>query len=279
MKKTAPSRQMPAAGNSEIEHLRDLLESRSEWTRMIIHDLKGPLGVVIANLDLLSDSLSRKEDRDRLDLAREECQDLLKMIQTILEIGKMEKGRMELNLSIIDLRELLHGVHRGFKAVFLKKGVKVRLNFDSSRDSLAADRALLERILDNLVLNALQYTAGGGEVTIGVGDNAKGDRVVLTVKDNGAGIPEEDRQRIFELYAQAPPVSDGGASPPGSRVMRKQAAAERFPRNGTGIGLTFCKLAVELHGGQILVESEVGKGSTFRVELPADLVPSGSGLF
>lgn len=272
MKKTAPDRQLPATGNSEIEHLRDLIESRSEWTRMIIHDLKGPLGVVIANLDLLSGRLSRKEDRDLLELAREECQDLLKMIQNILEIGKMEKGRMELNLSIIDLRELLHGVHRGFQAVFLKKGVKVRLNFDSARDSLAADRALLERVLDNLVLNALQYTDRGGEVTIGVGDDAKRDRVVLTVKDNGAGIPEEDRQRIFELYAQAPPLSGGGG-------MKKKAGGEGFPRSGTGIGLTFCKLAAELHGGRILVESEVGKGSTFMVELPADLVPSGSGLF
>ncbi len=262
-----------------IEALVRQLEARTNLMRMVIHDLKGPLGSVIANLDLLqSRDISGAEKRELLDTAALACNDLLTIINTLLEIGKMEREKLDLNLSIIDLAEMFKTVAAKLKALCAEKNITVETACRGTISSLAADAGLLERILFNLIMNALKHSREGGTITLSTADDGAENRVLIGVSDTGVGIPREFQETIFDLYAQAP--SDGRPRDGRSRDAGENGKAGRGrPRMvNAGIGLAFCRLAVEQHGGRIWVESEEGKGSRFYVSLPTDLTPSGSGL-
>ena len=266
-----------------IETLTRQLESRTELTRMIVHDLKGPLGSVMANLDLLTSGKLGREEREILETAIQGGNDLLNIINTLLEIGRMERGKLELNLSVINTAEMFKALVSKLKPLSSQKNIALEIDCHSRISSVAADATLIERILFNLVMNAVKYTREGGTITLRTEDGRSEDTVLIAVSDTGIGIPRESQETIFDLYTQL--------RLPGERRQDMQGyeakgVNERTGAIGSGIrrmanvglGLAFCKLAAEQHGGSIWVESERGTGSTFFVSLPTNLIPSGSGL-
>jgi two-component system sensor histidine kinase BarA len=267
----------------QIETMTMRLESSTDLTRMIIHDLKGPLASVMANLDLLMSPEIGREEREILETAIQGGNDLLNIINTLLEIGKMERGKLELNLSIINLAELFKATVAKLKSLASQKNLALEMDCRSKISSVAADASLIERIIFNLVMNAIKYTREGGTIILMTRDGSTKGTVLLAVSDTGVGIPRKFHQTIFDLYTQfrLPGERHADKQDCGAGAVNKGVAGtghERRRMASVGIGLAFCKLAAEQHGGSIGVESELGKGSTFFVSLPTNLIPSGSGL-
>jgi signal transduction histidine kinase len=267
----------------QIETMTRRLESSTGLTRMIVHDLKGPLASILANLDLLMSSKTGHFEREILETAIQGGNDLLNIINTLLEIGKMERGNFELNLSVIDLEEMFKATVGKMRSFVSQKNLTLGIDCRSKISSVAADASLIERIIYNLVMNAIKYTRKGGTITLMTMDGITKDMVSLAVSDTGIGIPREHHEIIFALYTQLPLPGERRADKRdcGAGAVDKGVAGigrERRRMASVGIGLAFCKLAAEQHGGSIGVESELGKGSTFFVSLPTNLIPSGSGL-
>ena len=267
----------------QIETMTMRLESSTDLTRMIIHDLKGPLASIMANLDLLMSPEIGREEREILETAIQGGNDLLNIINTLLEIGKMERGKLELNLSIINLAELFKATVAKLKSLASQKNLALEMDCRSKISSVAADASLIERIIFNLVMNAIKYTREGGMIILMTRDGSTKDTVLIAVSDTGVGIPRKFHETIFDLYTQfrLPGERSADKQDCGAGAVEEGAAGigrERRRMANVGIGLAFCKLASEQHGGSIWVESELGKGSTFFVSLPTNLIPSGSGL-
>jgi len=249
--------------------------TREDVLHMVVHDMKGPLAVVMANLDLLQTRRLSRGNRALLGIASRECETLHRMIQDLLETGRMKRGETELNLSMVDLGGFLCAFCEKVAPMAAERSVRLELRHECTAGPIALDAHLLERMLFNLVLNALRHARENGRIVIGTEDGSGEPAVKLYVSDDGPGIAEKDRQRIFELYHR-------GESPERNRErndgLEGGPGRDRYG-SGSGIGLAFCRLAAERHGGRIGVESVPGRGSTFVVHLPTGLVPSGSGLF
>ena len=270
--------------DGQIETLTRRLESSTELTRMIVHDLKGPLASIMANLDMLISSEMGHVEREILETAIQGGDDLLNIINTLLEIGKMERGNFELNLSVIDLAGMFKATIGKMKSLASQKKLTLKMDCPGKISSVAADASLIERIIFNLVMNAIKYTREGGAIILTTKDGIAKDMVLLAVSDTGIGISHEYHETIFDLYTQLRLPGERKANRQDhdtGTVDKRTAGSDRGKRRmaNVGIGLAFCKLAAQQHGGSIWVESELGKGSTFFVSLPTNLIPSGSGLF
>jgi signal transduction histidine kinase len=224
--------------------LHRLEKLRDDLTHMVVHDLRNPLSVIFGFLDIMDHESSRLSARTRafLPLARFCAEDLLNMISSILDVSKMGAGEMKLQREPCDLNALLRAVVATTQPLGNRT---VTVCVQEPAQTVTVDIGLIRRVIQNLLSNALRYTPADGNVRVAVSASASEVRIAVT--DAGPGIAPEDHQRIFEKFGQ---VGD-----PSNRV-------------GTGLGLTFCKLAVEAHGGRIGVESEEGKGSTFWLVLP-----------
>ncbi len=176
------------------------------------------------------------------------CHALIEMVSSLLDVSRMEAGQMPLNLVSSDILDIARAAVESVAVLAQEKALTVCVTGDSA--SNAVDRDIMHRVFVNLLGNAIKFSPTGG--SIGVDVSSAGETVRATVTDQGGGIPPEYHKRIFEKFSQAKSRNDG-------------------QKHSSGLGLTFCKLAVEAHGGHIGVDSEVGKGSTFWFELP---VPS-----
>jgi signal transduction histidine kinase len=161
----------------------------------------------------------------------------------------MEEGKLELHPETFSLLDLAGQCVDDLEANINREGKVVSVEVPKDLPKVYADRDLLHRVLSNLVANALKHTSKGAEIAIRAEPGADGRSMILSVRDTGEGIPVEYLEKIFEKFGQA--------------ELRRQSF-----RVGSGLGLTFCKLAVESHGGKIWVKSDVGKGSEFFVEIP-----------
>jgi signal transduction histidine kinase len=226
--------------------LRRLERLRDDLIHMVVHDLRQPLTVIRGFLDILEFHDAQKLSAGTQALAkiaRRSAEDLLTMIGSILDVSKMETGEMKLQREPCDLDTLIRAVLTTTQP--LPDNRTVTLDSPESPLAVTADVSLIRRVLQNLLSNALRYTPAGDDVRIVVTPSGSDVRVAVT--DTGPGIAPEYHQHIFEKFGQV---------------------EDRKNRLGTGLGLTFCKLIVEAHGGRIGVESEVGKGSTFWFALP-----------
>lgn len=231
---------------------RELLaleQMRDDLINMIIHDLKGPLGEITANLDLLRCVPLGSDDRECLDTAIQGSENLLRMILNMLDVRKMEDDKLKLHYEEFDVGELIEGVIGKMKTLIRQKGMDVKTVSDEHVFTWVADRSLIERVLINLLNNAIRYSHQGGKIEIRSQYNLKSKQLQMEVVDNGKGIPKEFQQKIFEKFGQV----DADSSD------RKYS---------TGLGLPFCRMAVEAHQGRIWVESEEEKGSKFIFLLP-----------
>jgi two-component system sensor histidine kinase KdpD len=231
------------------EELLDLEEMREDLINMIIHDLKGPLGEVMANMDLLSYAQLEEQDKEYLDTAIQGSENLLRMVLNMLDVRRMEEGKLKLHCEVFSVDEFIREVVERQKTLIKQKDVKVEIVIDKGVSTWIADRPLMERVVSNLLTNAVAYSYNGGRVEILSRYLHETKQLRIEVKDHGKGIPGEFHQKVFEKFSQV----DGG------NTKR---------RHSTGLGLTFCKMAVEAHQGKIWVESEEGKGSEFIFLLP-----------
>jgi signal transduction histidine kinase len=226
--------------------LRRLEKLRDDLTHMVVHDLRNPLSVIFGFLDLLEDRDAQNLSaitRDYATFARLSAEELRNMISAILDVSKLGAGEMRFLLETCDLAMLIRALLATTQP--LPSNRTVTLDAPEPSPTVLSDSGLTRRVLQNLLSNALRYTPSGGNVCIAVTSSSSEARVSVT--DAGPGIAPEYHQRIFEKFGQVEDLSN---------------------RTGTGLGLTFCKLAVEALGGRIGVESEVGKGSTFWFTLP-----------
>ena len=232
------------------EQLRRLEEMRDNLVHMIVHDLRSPLMGISGFLDLaleLEKETLTEDGLDYLQTAKRSTTAVTDMVNAVLDVSKMEAGEMKLHLAECDLVHIAADLISGMQS--LKEAREIVLEAPPQPVTVVADGDLLLRVIQNLLGNALKFTPSDGWIRLGIEPDEKG--VWVKVRDNGPGIPAEYRERIFEKFGQ----------------VEARANRQKF---STGLGLTFCKLAVEAHGGSIGVDSEVGKGSMFWFVLPKE---------
>lgn len=227
--------------------LRELETLRDNLTHMIIHDLRAPLSIALGYLDLIKERAASRlgsEERGFLDTTLINICRLNDMIGSLLDISRLETGNMPLNRHACDVAALAKSVIESFHSLMEER----QLHFDAPAEPVKAscDEEITRRVIGNLLQNALKFTARDGTIRVAV--SKKDTMVRVDVSDNGPGIPPEYHAKVFEKFGYV------------------TKSAHQY---STGLGLTFCKLAVEAQDGQIELESEEGKGSTFWFTLPA----------
>ena len=230
--------------NKELRHQETL---RADLSRMLIHDLKGPLSEVVANLDILSYTVS-EENREFLESAQMGCDRAVRMVSNLVTIGKIEDGKLTPIKEVVAVRPMLAECLCSIKGMAKIKDIELILEADEDLPRIALDRILILRVLQNLLTNALGYCPSNTTIRFGCRLVPGKKQLEFYVRDQGPGIPAAKHRTIFEKYA---------------RISDKQDALV-----GTGLGLYFCRLAVDIHRGRIGVESEPEKGSRFYFRLP-----------
>ena len=224
------------------------MKRRVEFTRALAHELKTPLTPMLISSQVLASEL---KEEPLLSLARNisrGASNLNSRIDELLDLAKGEIGMLQLKIEPLDALQLLREVVEYVSPVASSRGQSLIMELPDSLPLVRADKVRLRQIVLNLLNNALNYTTGGGRIILRAGQ--KDANLIVEVEDNGPGIAEEEQQHMFEPY------------------HRMEVAGERL--SGLGLGLTLCKMLVDLHGGQIWVKSCVGKGSTFSFSLPLE---------
>jgi len=236
--------------NDELRRLYEELEGasrhKSEFLATVSHELRTPLNAIIGFSEVLHEQMFGELNERQLGYTRdvlESGRHLLALINDLLDLSKVEAGRMELELSRVSLRTVLEsGITVNAEAAS-RRGVELRLTVEPHEIVLDADERKLRQVVFNLLANAVKFTPAGGAVDVSA--EQRDGKVEVAVADTGRGIAARNAERIFEEFQQA----DGA-------------------EEGTGLGLPLARRFVELHGGRLWLESSVGEGSTFRFELP-----------
>jgi len=231
------------------EKLKKLEKIRTELFNMLIHDLKGPISEVLANIDILSYTVTG-ENLEYVESSRTGCDTLFRMVADLLDIAKMEEQSLELNLEKISPSDLIREALTRLQGLSQSRNVLLGEYFPAPPETLdiKADRGILLRVLQNLLTNAIQFSPSGETVVTGF-EPISSDKILFYVEDNGPGVPPAYREAVFDKFTQVSSRKDG----------RKYA---------TGLGLTFCKMAVGLHKGSIRIVSDGTYGSRFEFIIP-----------
>ena len=235
-----------------LRKLREVEKMRDDLMKMIVHDLKTPLTAVLATMEMLIDGdfgPLTDEQRKMLGDAEGKAEDLLALIGDLLEVSRIEEATMTLDLQPIAPGALLNEVVHEWSIRFQQEGAHATVDVADDAPVFEADKGLLKRVLGNLVQNALTHSASA--ITLQLSARRDGDGILFTIADNGPGIPPEYHEVIFRKF---------------ERVKNPNMPRTR----SSGLGLAFCKLVVDAHGGRIWVQSAgEGKGSSFHFTLPA----------
>jgi signal transduction histidine kinase len=225
---------------------------KSEFLANMSHELRTPLNAIIGFSEMLDERVFGELNDKQAEYVRdihESGDHLLSLINDILDLSKVEAGRMELSLRKFDIANAMDNAFTLVKERSLRHGITLETDLEPGLGGIIADERKFKQILLNLLTNAIKFTGEGGHITVKA--IIDGDRLKISVSDTGIGIPPEDQLLVFEEFRQ-------------SSEENGQA------REGTGLGLTLTKKFVEMHGGALTLESEVGKGSTFSFTMPLD---------
>ena len=233
----------------DITSLRRAEKMKEELTTFIVHDLKNPLATVVAACGLLEASGIGEEARADVDTIREAAERMNRMVLDLLDLQMAEDGALRLDRHRLSLRELFAELEGAVRARLAARAQRLELG-PAGDSTVLGDRPHLFRVLMNLVDNCAKYGRQGGLVSVDVLPSGL-ESVVIRVSDDGPGVPEELRERIFDKYAQV------------------ERETEMRSRESRGLGLRFCKVIVEAHGGRIWVEDAEPRGARFCVQLPA----------
>jgi NtrC-family two-component system sensor histidine kinase KinB len=232
----------------DITKLRELDRMKSEFVMVASHQLRTPLTSVAMGVSLLQETAAQKltdKERELLGVAGEELERIRALVNDLLDLSKIEAGKMELAFDRVPVRLLFERAIAALEVQAHEKEVELRSALPQGLPEVRADATKVTWILTNLIANALRYTERSGSVQLMA--EKVGSQVHLSVTDTGKGIPYEYQSRIFDKFVQVNGDGSGG---------------------GTGLGLAICREMVRAHGGTIWVESAPGKGSTFTFTLP-----------
>lgn len=233
----------------------ELAEQRTDLTRMIVHDLRNPVTTFISNMNLVQMLLPPEDEAaaEAVEDARQSGYDMLDMVDSLMDVNRMEAGQLVAEVEAVNLRPLVEKVVARLGLLAEMRHIRLTCSVATDVPPVWADEDMIRRVLVNLMDNALKFTPGEGAVHCEVvvetavsPHHDAGARCIIS--DTGPGIPAEDRDKIFDRFMR---TNRGGAQV-----------------RGTGLGLTFCRLAVEAHNGRIWVEADPGGGSRFIFTLP-----------
>jgi signal transduction histidine kinase len=240
--------------NDELQRLYKELETaskhKSEFLANMSHELRTPLNAIIGFSQVLRERISGEinaKQEEYLDDIVTSANHLLALINDVLDLSKVEAGQVELQVAPFSLRDALERGVSMVREQATTDGVQVALHANGGLDVITGDERRIRQVIFNLLSNAVKFTPAGGLVDVSA--RQRNGEVTVSVADTGPGIAAEDLDRIFEEFQQT------------------EAGARQ--REGTGLGLALSKRFVEMHGGRIWCDSELGKGSTFRFTLPA----------
>ncbi|MBX3022104.1 MAG: CHASE2 domain-containing protein [Bdellovibrionales bacterium] len=229
--------------------LSELDQLRNNFVSLISHDLKTPIAKIQAICDRLMTSPKEvsEEVREGLSSVRKESMELHRYIQSILQISRLESNKVQVRKEPIDFNEVVEKAVTQLRPLSQDKRQRLAMDLEPMF-SIEADGVLIQEVILNLVENAVKYTPNDGDIQVQT--NEIDDKVIFTVKDSGPGIPEQDKEHLFEKF------------------FRGQAQQSSI--KGTGLGLFLVKYFIELHGGEVFLESELGKGTRVGFTLPLE---------
>jgi NtrC-family two-component system sensor histidine kinase KinB len=230
----------------DITHLREIDRLKSEFIATASHELRTPLTSVQMGVHLLLEgAVGELTDKQAevLQACRQDCERLDKLMQDLLDLSKIEAGENKPQLVSLRAGDLIKGAVERLRTQVEAKGLALRVETPVDLPSVLADRTQIERVVSNLVTNAIRHTKRG---EIGISAERRGEQIAVSVSDTGSGVPKEYLSHIFDKFVQVPGATTGGA----------------------GLGLAISRSIVEAHGGQISVQSEVEQGTTFTFTLP-----------
>lgn len=244
---------MRARIDEQLERLKETDRVRRELISSISHDLRTPLASMKGYLETLllkEDTLSPEQRRQYQEIAHRHCDRLTRLVDELFELTKLDAGRVTVHWEPFSLAELLQDVTQGFMLEAERRGIELRAVTADGRYPVCADIALIDRVLRNLIDNALRHTPAGGhvEVTLSHGER----EVEIAVADTGKGVPDTELPHIFDRY------------------FRGSAASDKAEEPGAGLGLAIVKRILDLHGSRIEVTSTPGSGTRFSFPLPSD---------
>ena len=232
-----------------LARLQQLEIARDSLVHMIVHDLRTPLTSILTGVQMVESCGALNDtQREVLMVTTRGGQTLLDMINDLLNISKLEDGALKLNSREVVAHAIGQRALEQVRHLAAHKTIDLQHELAEDLPAFAADDELLVRVFVNLISNAIKFTPSGGTVHLRAGHDAQDNCLLFVVRDSGEGIPAEAFETIFDKFGQ---------------VEGKSGT-----RNSTGLGLTFCKMAIEAHGGKIWVESTVGEGSSFSFTLP-----------
>jgi signal transduction histidine kinase len=230
--------------------LRQDIEAEAErkilFTRALVHELKTPLTPVLASSELLVSELKEEPYLSLAQNIHRGATNLNRRIDELLDLARVEIGMLEVNPKAVDANQLLPAIADDMKAMVTSNGQSLVIIIPPSLSPVWADEERLRQIVLNLLINASKFTPEGGRITLRAKE--EDSNLVVEVEDTGPGIPQEEQKQLFQPYHRQIP--------------------DREHLSGLGLGLALCKYLVELHGGKIWVQSEIGKGSTFGFSIP-----------
>ena len=230
----------------DITHLREIDRLKSDFIATASHELRTPLTSAQMSVHLLLEGAAgplTDRQRDVLQACREDCDRLERLMRDLLDLSKIEAGETPPQLRTVSAGDLIAAAAESLRTQVESKGLVLTTDAPADSPTVLADRAQIERVISNLVGNAVRHTAPGGRIHISV--VRREDHVAVSVSDTGHGIPPEYLPSIFDKFVRVPDAPSGGA----------------------GLGLAISKRIVESHGGQILVQSTLGRGTTFTFTL------------
>jgi signal transduction histidine kinase len=232
----------------DISERKNLERLRNDLISMIYHDLRSPLGNIVSSLDVFSAMLPEESDpafRSLINIALRSTERIQRLTDSLLDMNRLESGHPIINSFAVSPLLLARDAYEAVSPVAENKQQKITISIPTDIPPILVDADMIRRVLINLLENAVKYSPPGGEIELGA--RLERPSVLIWVRDSGPGISSEDQARIFEKY---------------TRLTYNEAV------KGFGLGLAYCRLAVEGHGGRIWVESEVGKGAVFYLTLP-----------
>lgn len=232
--------------------LMELESLKEDLINMVVHDMKNPVTNTMMGLDMIEcdpDTGLTDQQSEYLKLAKRNQYKLSEMMNNLLEISKLESGALEIDAARFDALNLINRIVERHTALMKSENKSVEVSVDPAARWITADERLIDRVVSNILSNAIKHSYPDGEIIIRVAPSTENGGVEVSVCDFGEGIPKEYHRQIFEKFCQA-------------------GLREIGHKTDTGLGLAFCKMAVEAHGGKIRVESEPEKGSRFTFTLP-----------